>query len=64
MEGPRWLSGPPKGQVQMPDTINDLALLAVSSELSRPVVLKPPCLSTLVNCKPFRKRAVKVWKAV
>lgn len=35
-------------------TVSVPAWLATSSEAPRPVVLKPPCLGTLANCRCFR----------
>lgn len=59
MEGPGWLVGLLNWQVQIVVTINVLAFLAVSTEALTPAVLRPPCLGTPVNCRPFRKGAVK-----
>ena len=59
MEGSRWLSGLTDWQVPVVVSTNELILLTVSSQLPTPVVLKPPWLSTLVNCKLFKKGAVK-----
>lgn len=59
VQGPGWPVGLPHGQVHIMFTMNVAASLAVSTEAPAPAVLRPPCLGAPVNCRPFRKGAVK-----